>query len=95
MFIPQIGHESARLTQLVENLNYHTDRIRAIENASTAGSRWRLLVGRADELASNPERLGNVVYGGRLENGAEGTGDGYSFRERGLIQTTGRSNYAA
>ncbi|AIY42455.1 hypothetical protein LT85_3297 [Collimonas arenae] len=54
-----------------------------------------MLVGRADELASNPERLGNVVYGGRLENGAEGTGDGYSFRERGLIQTTGRSNYAA
>jgi putative chitinase len=64
MFLPQIGHESARLTQLVENLNYRADRIRTIGNASPAGSRWRSLVPRADELAGSPERLGNAVYGG-------------------------------
>lgn len=95
MFLPQIGHESARLTQLVENLNYRADRIRLIGNAAPAGSRWRALVPRADALAGSPERFGNAVYGGRLGNGAAATGDGYLFRGRGLIQITGRTNYTA
>jgi len=80
MFMPQIGHESTRLSQLVENLNYRADRIRAVGIASLVGSRWRSLVSREDELAGNPERFGNAVYGGRLGNGVESTGDGYLFR---------------
>lgn len=94
-FIAQIGHESGQLRNLVENLNYRADRIREIGQASSSTSRWRSLVPRAAELAGNPERLANAVYGGRMGNGPEASGDGWRFRGRGLIQLTGRDNYRA
>lgn len=94
-FIAQIGHESSQLRNLVENLNYRADRIREIGQASSPTSRWRSLMGRAAELAGNPERLANAVYGSRMGNGPEATGEGWRFRGRGLIQLTGRENYRA
>ena len=94
-FIAQVGHESGQLRSLVENLNYRADRIREIGIASSPASRWRSLVPRAAELAGNPERLANAVYGGRMGNGPEATGEGWRFRGRGLIQLTGRENYRA
>ena len=94
-FIAQIGHESGQLRNLVENLSYRADRIRQVGQASAAGSRWRSLVPRAAELAGSPERLANAVYGGRMGNGVEASGDGWRFRGRGLIQLTGRDNYRA
>lgn len=94
-FIAQIGHESGQLRNLVENLSYRADRIREIGQASSSTSRWRSLVPRAAELAGNPERLANAVYGGRMGNGPEATGEGWRFRGRGLIQLTGRDNYRA
>lgn len=92
-FLAQIGHESGQLRNLVENLNYRADRIRQVGQASAAGSRWRSLVPRADELGGKPEKLANAVYGGRMGNGPEASGDGWRFRGRGLIQLTGRDNY--
>lgn len=94
-FLAQVGHESGHLRSLVENLNYRADRIRQIGQASAVGSRWRSLVPRADELGGKPERFANAVYGGRMGNGPESSGDGWKFRGRGLIQLTGRSNYQA
>ena len=94
-FIAQIGHESGQLRSLVENLNYRAERIREIGLASSPSSRWRSLVPRAAELAGNPERLANAVYGGRMGNGPEASGDGWRFPGRGLIQLTGRDNYRA
>lgn len=94
-FLAQVGHESGQLRCLVENLNYRADRIRQIGQASAAGSRWRSLVSRADELGGKPEKFANAVYGGRMGNGPESSGDGWRFRGRGLIQLTGRSNYQA
>lgn len=94
-FLAQIGHESGHLQRVKENLNYRAERIREVGLASSPGSRWRSLVPRAAELAGNPERLANAVYGGRMGNGAESTGDGWRFPGRGLIQLTGRLNYNA
>lgn len=94
-FLAQVGHESGHLRSLVENLNYRADRIRQIGLASVVGSRWRSLVPRADELGGKPERFANAVYGGRMGNGPESSGDGWKFRGRGLIQLTGRANYRA
>ncbi|WP_268562836.1 MULTISPECIES: glycoside hydrolase family 19 protein [Pseudomonas chlororaphis group] len=94
-FLAQVGHESGQLCNLVENLNYRADRIRQIGQASAVGSRWRSLVLRADELGGKPEHFGDAVYGGRMGNGPEASGDGFRYRGRGLIQLTGRSNYRA
>lgn len=95
MFLANVGAESGQLSTLVENLNYTADRIRMIGNASPAGSRWRSLVPRAADLAGNPERMGNAVYCNRMGNGDEASGEGYLFRGRGLLMTTGKTNYVA
>jgi predicted chitinase len=52
---------------------------------------WR----EADSYAGNPQRLLSYVYANRLGNGDEASGDGYRYRGRGLIQLTGKDNYAA
>ena len=49
----------------------------------------------ADSYAGNPQRLLSYVYADRLGNGDEASMDGYRYRGRGLIQLTGRDNYAA
>jgi predicted chitinase len=45
--------------------------------------------------AGNPQRLLSYVYANRLGNGDEASGDGYRYRGRGLVQLTGKANYAA
>lgn len=49
----------------------------------------------ADFYAGNAEHLLSYVYAERLGNGNEASGDGYRYRGRGLVQLTGRDNYAA
>lgn len=85
-FLAEIGHESKRLSRTVENLNYRADRLRAV---------WpsRFSESQAEALAHKPEAIANHVYGGRLGNTQPG--DGWRYRGRGLIHTTGRRNYEA
>ena len=85
-FIAQVGHESGQLTRLVENLNYSAEGM-----MKTWPSRFDLV--RATAAARKPEQIANIVYGGRMGNTAPG--DGWKYRGRGLIQITGRTNYAA
>lgn len=87
-FLAQTGHESARLSVVTESLNY-----------SAAGllATWpsRFTPATAAELARQPERIANHVYGGRMGNGDKASGEGWKYRGRGLIQLTGRANYRA
>jgi len=86
-FISQCQHESADFTTLVENLNY--------SDKGLAGTFKKYFpdLATAKPYARKPEMIANRVYANRMGNGAEGSGDGYKFRGRGLVQLTGRANY--
>ena len=85
-FLAQVGHESAGLTVTEESLNYSTPgRIQA-----TWPRRFPTEADAAHYVRA-PEALANLVYGGRMGN--VNAGDGWTFRGRGLIQTTGRLNF--
>lgn len=89
-FLANVAHESAGFTRLVENLHYSSaDRIRVVwpSRFPTPGS--------AEPFVRNPQALANRVYADRLGNGSEASGEGWRYRGRGLIQVTGRANYAA
>ncbi len=88
-FLAQISVESGDLRNTEENLNYSAERLHQVWP-----KRFRTLAA-AQPYAHNPEALGNHVYANRLGNGDEASGDGYRFRGRGLMQTTGRDNYRA
>lgn len=88
-FLAQVAVESNCLNRLVENLNYTAERL-----VQVWPKRFPTLA-IASECAGNPERLANRVYGGRLGNGPEASGDGYLYRGRALLQITGRMNYQA
>jgi putative chitinase len=85
-FIAQVGHESSQLTAVVENLNYSAQALQ-----STWPSRFSAEVANAS--ARQPEKIANIAYASRMGNGAPGSGDGWKYRGRGLIQVTGRANY--
>ncbi|MCU9137698.1 glycoside hydrolase family 19 protein [Pseudomonas aeruginosa] len=93
-FLAQIGHESAQLTRLVENLNYSARGL-----AATWPSRYLGADGQpnalAQRLARNPRAIANNAYASRNGNGDEASGDGWCYRGRGLLQITGRANYRA
>lgn len=88
-FLAQCGHESADFTILKENLNYGAKGLRGVfpkyfPDDATAAAYER-----------QPEKIANKIYGGRMGNGPESSGEGYKFRGRGAIQLTGKDNYTA
>lgn len=87
-FLAQVGHESGQLLERVENLNYSAEAL-----LRTWPSRFDAQTARAYER--QPQRIANRVYGGRMGNGPEDSGDGWRYRGRGLIQLTGHDNYQA
>jgi putative chitinase len=87
-FLAQCGHESGGLNLTEENLHY---------KAKTLMALWpKKFAGVADEYAAKgPQAIASRAYGGRMGNGPEETGEGYTYRGRGLIQLTGKDNYIA
>lgn len=47
----------------------------------------------AINYAKKPEMIANVVYANRMGNGDTATGDGWKYKGRGDLQTTGKDNY--
>jgi putative chitinase len=85
-FLANALHETGGFARLVENLNYSAERIVQVWPSRFPD------VAAARPFARNPEALAERVYGGRMGNVQPG--DGWRFRGRGLLQTTGRDNYA-
>jgi putative chitinase len=88
-FLAQAGHESGGFKAVNENLNYGAKGLLGIFKKYFPTQEKALLYER------KPEKIANLVYGGRMGNGAEPTGEGWKFRGRGYIQLTGKDNYKA
>jgi len=95
-FLAQIGHESAHLRSVVENLNY------SVEALLSKFSRERISLadasryGRNANQVANPQAIANCIYGGAWGLKSLGNtlpGDGWIYRGRALLQITGRANY--
>lgn len=88
-FLSQCAHESGNFKFVRENLNYSADGLRKIF------PKYFPTLEAANKYARQPEKIANKVYGNRMGNGDEASGDGFKFRGRGYIQLTGKDNYAA
>lgn len=88
-FFGQCAHESGNFKSFLENLNY------SAEGLLQTFPKYFADETIAAQYARKPEKIANRVYGGRMGNGPESSGDGYKFRGRGLIQLTGKANYQA
>ena len=97
-FLAQLGHESGFLPQC-ENLNYSADGLantwpnRYSSGKRDARGRW-LPNALALQLHRKPQAIANHCYAARMGNGGPASGDGWRYRGRGLIQLTGKANYA-
>ena len=90
-FVAQCAHESGNFMVLQENLNYRWQSLRKVF------PKYFPTDALAQDYASRPnkqEAIANRVYASRMGNGPEESGDGWRYRGRGLIQLTGRDNYA-
>ena len=85
-FFGQTSHETGEFKTFSENLNYSADGLKKIFKKYFTDL-------TALACARNPEKIANKVYGNRMGNGVEASGDGYKFRGRGALQLTGKSNY--
>lgn len=87
-FLAQTGHESGGFRFTSEDLHYRAEALTRI---------WptRFPPGVAESYAMQPEKIANRAYADRMGNGNETSGDGWKYRGRGLIQLTGKDNYAA
>jgi putative chitinase len=85
-FLAQCGHESGGFKAVSENVNYSADGLKKIFAKYFPGN-------LSESYARQPQKIANRVYGGRMGNGPEETGDGFKYRGRGYIQLTGKNNY--
>jgi len=86
-FIAQCAHESNEFRVLKENLNYRAVTLRKVFPKYFPNDDI------ANAYAGKQEMIANRVYGGRMGNKDEHSGDGYRYCGRGLIQLTGKNNY--
>ena len=85
-FIGQCMHESGGFKNLTENLNYSAKGLVATWPSRFPNEEY------AEEYARKPERIAAKVYVGRMGN--ETPEDAAKYIGRGLIQLTGKENYA-
>jgi predicted chitinase len=88
MFMGQMDTESGGFKSMSENLNYSPATLMKLFGKKLSGG-----MAQAQQIASQgAEAIGNFIYGNRMGNTAPD--DGFKYRGRGIIQLTGKDNYA-
>jgi putative chitinase len=87
-WLAQMAEETGYFRVFEEDLDY--------TSAARIAEVWpsRFTPASAARFVGNPEALANSVYAGRMGNGDAASGDGWRYRGRGALQTTGRDGYA-
>jgi putative chitinase len=89
-FLAQVAHESVSLGKVLESTFYSSaDRLFALFPHDFKNK------ADASHYVKKPIECANRIYAKQNGNGSEASGDGWKYRGRGLIQITGRNNYAA
>lgn len=83
----QVGHESGNFTTLSENLMY------SAKGLMGTFKKYFPSEDIAKKYEKNPAKIADRVYGGRMGNAPEGSGEGFLYRGRGFVQLTGKNNY--
>ncbi len=105
-FLSQIAHESG-FKIVEENGSYSPQRMREIfgckggmknydktkDDCKLERLRNKLWL-EETKYAHNAKNLLSYAYALKIGNGNEASGDGYTYRGRGMIQLTGKDNYA-
>jgi putative chitinase len=87
-FFGQCSHETGGFSIFSENLNYSA---KGLQN--TFGKYFPDNL--EESYARQPIKIASRVYANRMGNGNETSQDGWKFRGRGALQTTGKDNYKA
>ena len=94
-FLAQMRQEAGDGAQLVEGFNYNVrglmNTYRYFRDNPEEAERFA----RTDDHAADPVSIANLALANRNGNGDAESGDGWTYRGRGLFQLTGRGNYRA
>jgi putative chitinase len=91
-WIGQCGHECGNFRIMEENLNYRAPTLLKLF-PKTPKRQWGFTPEEAAAYERQPQRIANRIYGNRMGNRDEASGDGYRFRGSGFLQLTGHSNF--
>ena len=91
-WIGQCGHECGNFRIMEENLNYRAPTLLKLF-PKTPKRQWGFTPEEAAAYERQPQKIANRIYGNRMGNRDEASGDGFRFRGRGFIQLTGSSGY--
>ena len=91
-WIGQCGHECGNFRIMEENLNYRAPTLLKLFPL-TPKRKWGFTPEEAAAYEKQPKRIANRIYGNRMGNRDEASGDGFRFRGSGFLQLTGHSNF--
>jgi putative chitinase len=91
-WIGQCGHECGNFRIMEENLNYRAPTLLKLF-PQTPKRAWGFTPESAAAYEKQPQKIANRIYGNRMGNRDEASGDGYRFRGSGFLQLTGMSNF--
>jgi putative chitinase len=91
-WIGQCGHECGNFRIMEENLNYRAPTLLKLfpQNPKRV---WGFTPETAAAYERQPQRIANRIYGNRMGNRDEASGDGFRFRGSGFLQLTGMNNF--
>jgi putative chitinase len=91
-WIGQCGHECGNFRIMEENLNYRAPTLLKLfpQNPKRV---WGFTPESAAAYEKQPQKIANRIYGNRMGNRDEASGDGFRFRGSGFLQLTGMNNF--